>query len=109
MIDYCNCFPFFLGIGCIYPFLPLHMTAKGLSVDEKKIVSLVAPCIALLGPAVAGPLADKLAGGTGGTPRSKTGKYLRVMIAVCFILSAILYWLLMVVPTIVRLHTICFN
>ncbi|KAF2894777.1 hypothetical protein ILUMI_11397 [Ignelater luminosus] len=97
-------FLFFGGIGCIYPFLPLHMTAKGLSVDEKKIVSLVAPCIALLGPAVAGPLADKLAGGTGGTPRSKTGKYLRVMIAICFILSAILYWLLMVVPTIVRNH-----
>lgn len=82
----------------------MHMTAKGLTLDESKTISIVAPCIALLGPAIAGPLADKLAGGSGGgNQRSKTGRYLRVMIAVCLIMSAILYWMLTLVPVIVSL------
>ncbi|XP_017783202.1 PREDICTED: uncharacterized protein LOC108567324 [Nicrophorus vespilloides] len=98
----CVLFLFFGGMGCLFPFLPLHMTLKGLSVEEAKIISIVAPCIALIGPAIAAPLADKLAGGPEGNKRSKTGRYLRVMIAVCFILAAIFYWLLAAVPTIVR-------
>lgn len=88
-------------MGCLFPFLLLHMTSKGLSLEESKIISIVAPCIALLGPAIAGPLADRLAGGFSGNSRSKTGRYLRVMIAICFILSVIFYWLLTAVPTIV--------
>lgn len=77
------------------------MTSKGLSSDESRIISIVAPCIALIGPAIAGPLADRLAGGFGGSSRSKTGTYLRVMIALCCFISAIFYWLLAIVPAIV--------
>lgn len=94
-------FLFFGGISCLFPFLLNHMTSKGLTYDESWIISTVAPCVALLGPAIAGPLADRLAGGYGGNKRSKTGTYLRVMIAICMILAAIFYSLLMVVPTVV--------
>ncbi|KAJ8919375.1 hypothetical protein NQ315_016468, partial [Exocentrus adspersus] len=89
-------------IGSLFPFLPLHMSSIGLSKDESILVSIVAPLIALIGPFVAAPLADRLACGFGGAPRSKTGWYLRVMIAVCLILAILFYWLLLVIPPIIR-------
>lgn len=82
------------------------MMSLRLTSEEAEIISIVAPCVAIIGPLVAGPLADKLAGGSGGKPRSKNGMYLKIMLAICLILSAIFSWLLMAVPTIVRLHTI---
>lgn len=93
----------FSAIGSLFPFLPLHMSVIGLSKDESVTVSIVAPLIATIGPLVAAPLADRLAGGFGGAPRSKTGRYLRVMIAVCLILATIFYWLLLVVPPVVSI------
>lgn len=78
------------------------MVAKGLTVDESKIISIVAPLIALIGPAVAGPLADRFAGSFGGTAKSTSGTYLRVLTAICLILAAIFYSCLAAVPTIVR-------
>ncbi|KAF5300020.1 hypothetical protein FQR65_LT09277 [Abscondita terminalis] len=96
----CVLFFFFGGIGCLFPFLPLHMNSRNLDDNEVKIISYVAPCFALLGPLIAGPVADKLAGGSKGVPRSKNGTYLRVMIAVCLIISAIVYWFLFAIPPI---------
>ncbi|KAJ8964028.1 hypothetical protein NQ314_005168 [Rhamnusium bicolor] len=78
------------------------MNSTGLSKDESIQISIVAPLIALIGPLVAAPLADRLGGGFGGAPRSKTGRYLRVMIAICLILATIFYWLLCAVPRIIR-------
>lgn len=52
----------FTAIGALLPFIPLQMNALGLSRDEAVIVSGVAPLIALIGPLVAAPLADRLAG-----------------------------------------------
>lgn len=98
----CVLFLFFGAIGSLLPFLPQHMDSLGLSKDESIIVSVVAPFIAILGPCIACPLADRLAGGFGGASRSKTGRYLRVMIALCMILSTIFYWLLIAIPPIFR-------
>ncbi|CAH0560997.1 unnamed protein product [Brassicogethes aeneus] len=98
----CVLFLFFGALGGLLPFLPLHMDVVGLSKDESVIVSVVAPLIALLGPLVAAPLADRLASGGGGNQRSKTGRYLRVMLSLCFILATIFYWLLMLIPPIIR-------
>ncbi|XP_023310459.1 uncharacterized protein LOC108917887 [Anoplophora glabripennis] len=99
----CVLFLFFGAIGSLFPFLPLHMNAIGLAAkDESITVSIVAPLIATIGPLVAAPLADRLAGGFGGAPRSKTGRYLRVMIAVCLVLATIFYWLLLAIPPILR-------
>ncbi|KAF7287260.1 hypothetical protein GWI33_002076 [Rhynchophorus ferrugineus] len=98
----CVIFLFFGAIGALLPFLPLQMNIWGLSRNEAVIVSYVSPLIAVIGPLVAGPLADRLAGGFGGAPRSKTGRYLRVMIAVSCLLATIFYWLLLTIPPIIR-------
>ncbi|CAH1159551.1 unnamed protein product [Phaedon cochleariae] len=98
----CVLFLVFGAIGSLFPFLPLHMNDTGLSKDESILVSIISPLIALLGPLVAAPLADRLASGIGGTPRSKTGRYLRMMIASCLVLATIFYWLLIVIPPIIR-------
>nr|XP_022901472.1 uncharacterized protein LOC111414384 [Onthophagus taurus] len=98
----CVLFCFFGGISCLFPFLLNHMTSKGLTKDMSWIISTVAACVAILGPAIAGPVADKFAGGFGGSKISKSGTYLRVMIAICMILSAVFYPLLLAIPTVVK-------
>ncbi|KAL0102904.1 hypothetical protein PUN28_018301 [Cardiocondyla obscurior] len=95
-------FIFFGGVGCLFPFLPLHMTKVGLSIENVKFVSMVSPAIAILGPLIAGPIADKLAARQSNNDKSSTGRYLRVMIAVACIFSALFYSLLMLVPTVSR-------
>lgn len=101
------CFPLlcllFPGIASLFPFLPVHMNDIGLSKDESILVSIIAPIIALIGPLVAAPLADRMAGGFGGAQRSKTGQYLRVMTAICMVLSIIFYWLLHLIPPVVSI------
>ncbi|XP_013134646.1 PREDICTED: uncharacterized protein LOC106100364 [Papilio polytes] len=85
----CVLFCFLSGIGCIYPFLSLHMLATGLDRAEARLISAVAPCIALLGPAILGPLVDKLSVGRGSTggghSPSGSGRLLRVVTAICLI------------------------
>lgn len=92
-------------MGCIFPFLPLHMVAAGLTIEEARIVSVVSPIVAMLGPLVAGPIADKLAGRQGSNNRASTGRYLRVMIAVACMLGALFYSLLMAIPHVNRNNT----
>ncbi|CAG4964486.1 unnamed protein product [Parnassius apollo] len=98
----CVLFCFLSGIGCIFPFLPLHMLAIGLDRAEARLISAVAPCVALLGPAILGPLIDRLSVGRGSTGgsigQSGSGKLLRIVTAICLILSALFYTLLLVVP-----------
>ncbi|PZC75860.1 hypothetical protein B5X24_HaOG205562 [Helicoverpa armigera] len=98
----CVLFCFLSGIGCIFPFLPLHILEVGLDEGEARLISAVAPCIALLGPALLGPLIDKLSVGRGstggGTNPSGSGRLLRVITAACLILSAVFYTLLLAVP-----------
>ncbi|XP_057672616.1 uncharacterized protein LOC130904080 [Diorhabda carinulata] len=96
----CILFLIFGAIGSLFPFLPLHMNFLGLSKDEAVVISIVSPLIALIGPLVAAPLADRLAGTSGNSPRSKNGGYLRVMIAISLAFTTILYWLLLVVEPI---------
>ncbi|CAG9792005.1 unnamed protein product [Diatraea saccharalis] len=98
----CVLFCFLSGVGCIFPFLPVHILSVGLDRGEARLISAVAPCVAILGPAVLGCLIDKLSvgrGSTGGAPGpSGSGKLLRVVTAICLILSALFYTLLLAVP-----------
>ena len=87
-------------MGCLFPFLPLHMMEMGLSIDQIRMISMISPAVAILGPLVAGPIADKLAGHQGRNNKSSTGRYLRVMIAIACILSAIFYAFLSIIPTV---------
>ena len=91
-------------MGCLFPFLPLHMLAVGLTLEEARLVSIISPVVALLGPLIASPLADKLAGRQGSNEKISTGRYLRVMIAIACFLSAILYSLLLLVPVVERIE-----
>lgn len=96
-------------MGCLLPFLPLHMLAVGLNSEEIRTISMISPCVAVLGPLLAGPLADRVAASRR-TPSSisdkpnsrvpSNGRYLRVMIAVCCVFSALFYSLLLVVPSV---------
>lgn len=93
-----------LAIGSLIPFLPLHMNdALGLSKSESIIISIVAPLLAAIGPLVAAPLADRLAGIYGSPQKARNGAYLRVMIAVSLTFATILYWLLLVIPAVVSI------
>ena len=85
-------------MGCLFPFLPLHMTEVGLTGDKIGIISMVSALVSILGPLVAGPLADRMAGHQGSNDKSSTGRYLRVMVAVACVFSALFYALLLLVP-----------
>ncbi|KAG8224928.1 hypothetical protein J437_LFUL006428, partial [Ladona fulva] len=107
-------------LGCLIPFLPLHMRSAGLSAEEALIVSMVAPAFSILGPLAVGPLADRLASGLWGQSGSKAGsekggelkdytartkghRRLRTLLAVLVFLSAVAYCLLLlVVPIVTR-------
>lgn len=54
--------------------------------------------IAIIGPLIAGLIADRLARRQSKNEKSSTGRYLRVMIAVACIFSAFFYSLLMLMP-----------
>ncbi|XP_001605410.1 uncharacterized protein LOC100121799 isoform X2 [Nasonia vitripennis] len=105
-------FFFFGGMGCLLPFLPLHMLAVGLTAQEIRLISMIAPAVAILGPLIAGPLADRVAASryrlqSNGLSDQKpaqpsNGRYLRIMIAVCCVFSALFYALLLVVPVVKR-------
>lgn len=79
------------------------MTKVGLSIENVRFVSMVSPAVAILGPLIAGPIADKLASRQNNNDKSSTGRYLRVMIAVACIFSAFFYSLLILVPTMDRM------
>lgn len=77
-------------------FLPVHAKSFGFNDNEVRTILLVAPLISILGPLIAGPLADRWAA------RNGTAKHLRHMIAFCLVLAALFYALLLVVPTFKR-------
>ncbi|XP_063979301.1 uncharacterized protein LOC135163637 isoform X2 [Diachasmimorpha longicaudata] len=98
----CLLFLFFGGMGCLFPFLPLHMVKVGLTLEEARLVSMISPAIAIIGPLIVAPVADKLASRQGKKP--STGRYLRVMIAIACFLSAVFYSLLLLVPIVERIE-----
>ncbi|XP_044579842.1 uncharacterized protein LOC123261971 isoform X1 [Cotesia glomerata] len=98
----CLLFIFFGGMGCLFPFLPLHMIAVGLTMEETRLVSIISPVIAILGPIIAAPVADKIAARQGSKPSN--GRYLRIMIALVCFLSAVVYSLLLLVPVVERIE-----
>ncbi|CAG9856665.1 unnamed protein product [Phyllotreta striolata] len=103
----CILFLIYGAIGSLVPFLPLHMNdAVGLSKNQSIIISVVAPLLAMLGPLIAAPLADRLAGTY--IQKSKNGPYLRVMIAETITFAAALYWLLFIIPPVKTSYNITF-
>uniref|UniRef100_A0A1B6MRW6 Major facilitator superfamily associated domain-containing protein n=2 Tax=Graphocephala atropunctata TaxID=36148 RepID=A0A1B6MRW6_9HEMI len=99
----CLLFFFFGGLGCLVPGLAQAGYKVGLHVDELYVVSVVAPCVALLGPLVAAPLADRLGVPAQGST-ARYGRYMRAMLVIITLLGAALYTALLYVPPVSRLH-----
>uniref|UniRef100_A0A182PU53 Major facilitator superfamily associated domain-containing protein n=1 Tax=Anopheles epiroticus TaxID=199890 RepID=A0A182PU53_9DIPT len=92
-------FLFYGALGCLHPYIQKHMTLTGLNYYESQLVTLIAPLVAILGPLIIAPLVDRLAGRAG----ASFGKRLRLLAALCMILSVVLYSVLFfVVPRVER-------
>lgn len=89
-------FLFYGGLGALYCTLTPHMNEIGLNYEESRLILILAPLVSIIGPLVAGPLADRIAS------RTLSGKYLRILAALALICSAILYSLLLIVPPLER-------
>lgn len=88
------------------PFLSLHTRATGLTLEEARLISIIAPLVAVCGPAIAGPLVDFLSSRKR-NQKSETGNdnnaCVRTVLSASVLLSAIFYSLLLSVPTVERL------
>lgn len=93
--------------GCLLPYLSLHTRATGLSLDESRLISIIAPLVSVLGPALAGPLVDYVSS-CKKTPKTENRQHdnnacVRTALSTSVLLSAIFYCLLLSVPTVQRL------
>lgn len=89
-------FLFYGGLGALYSTLSPHMVEIGLNYQESRLILIIAPLVSIIGPLIAGPLADRIAS------KTLSGKYLRILAALSLICSAILYSLLLIVPPLER-------
>ncbi|XP_054267611.1 uncharacterized protein LOC128989669 [Macrosteles quadrilineatus] len=99
----CLLFLFFGGLGCLIPALWQAGYKVGLHADELYLVSIVAPMVALIGPLVAAPLADRLGVPAQGST-ARYGRYMRSMLVVVTLLGGVFYTALLYVPQVSRLH-----
>lgn len=91
-------FLFYGGLAVLYTTLTPHMDSIGLNFNESRIILIVAPLISIIGPLIAGPLADRLAA----RKQEISGKCLRITIAIIIVLAAIAYSVLLSVPSVSR-------
>lgn len=93
---------FFLGAGCLLPFISLHLKSTGLDTDEIRLISYVSPLVASLGPIVIGPLVDYFSGKRKSDVRKSTIRdtYIRTFLSVTILLSAVFYCLLLSVASV---------
>lgn len=70
----------------------------GLNFKEYRNISIIAPFVSILGPLIAGPLADRLAAKN----PNNFGKILRILTAIFLLLSAIIYACLFAIPEVQR-------
>ncbi|KZC13378.1 Major facilitator superfamily domain-containing protein 6 [Dufourea novaeangliae] len=83
----------------LFLFFGVKSYSQEWAASKIRMISMISPAIAIVGPLIASPIADKLAGHQGRN-KSSTGRYLRVMIAIACILSAIFYAFLLIIPSV---------
>lgn len=79
----------------------LHSTKPlllGLSFGEYRTINIIAPFVSILGPLIAGPLADRFAAKN----PAAFGRNLRVLTAIFLVIAAIIYACLFAVPNVQR-------
>lgn len=91
------------------PFLSLHLKSTGLSTDDIRIISYVSLLFATLGPITIGPVVDYVSGrrkseiSKSSTKRDKN-LYIRTILSLTVLLSAVFYCLLLSVPTVENIN-----
>lgn len=70
----------------------------GLNFDEYRNITIIASFVSILGPLIAGPLADRFAAKN----PNNFGKTLRILTAIFLLITAIIYACLFAVPTVTR-------
>nr|XP_036227990.1 uncharacterized protein LOC106624905 [Bactrocera oleae]XP_036227991.1 uncharacterized protein LOC106624905 [Bactrocera oleae]XP_036227992.1 uncharacterized protein LOC106624905 [Bactrocera oleae] len=91
----------FFVISGITALHVLHATKPlllGLNFNEYRRISIVAPFVSILGPLIAGPLADRLAAKNA----TNFGRILRFLTAIFLILAVIVYAFLFAIPEVKR-------
>ncbi|XP_036227990.2 uncharacterized protein SP1173 [Bactrocera oleae] len=91
----------FFVISGITALHVLHATKPlllGLNFNEYRRISIVAPFVSILGPLIAGPLADRLAAKNA----TNFGRILRFLTAIFLILAVIVYACLFAIPEVKR-------
>lgn len=91
-------FLFYGGLSCLYATFIPHLINLGFEPSEQRTILIVVAVVSLIGPAVLGPLTDRIAD----RRKSSFGRYLRFMLALLLILGAISYSLLLLVPIVRR-------
>ncbi|XP_037071354.1 uncharacterized protein LOC119092498 [Pollicipes pollicipes] len=83
-------FAFYGGIGCVLPFVTLHLSTLGLTAADQSWLQLVLPFVSCAGPLLGGPLADRM------------GSYKPLLVASLLVCAAA-YPCLLLVPPVERL------
>lgn len=91
-------FLFYGGLSCLYATFIPHLIGLGFSPSERRSVLIVVALISCVGPALLGPLFDRIAD----RRKSSFGRYLRLVLALLLLLGAISYSLLLLVPAVRR-------
>lgn len=86
------------GISILHVLNNRMPLALGFSFDEYRKITIIASFVSILGPLIAGPLADRLAAKN----PNKFGKALRILTAILLLITAIIYACLFAVPSLRR-------
>lgn len=81
----------FSALQCLYAYLPVHMEWLGFTRGEVRTVTLIASLVSIIGPLIVGFILDRVAVNR---PASY-GKWLRVLLFICFIAAGIFFPLLL--------------
>lgn len=89
------------GLSALHILNNIYPRELGLNFTEYRNITIISAFVSLLGPLIAGPLADRFAAKN---PNS-FGKILRILTAIFLLITAIIYLCLLAVPKVVRGET----
>lgn len=84
---------YFSALQCLYAYLPNHMAWLGFTRGEIRTITLIASLVSTIGPLIVGFILDRV---SVKRPASY-GKWLRVLLFICFIAAGIFFGLLLLI------------
>lgn len=83
----------YVALQCLYAYLPNHMEWLGFTRGDIRLVTLIASLVSIIGPLILGFILDRV---SVNRPASY-GKWLRVLLFICFIATGIFFGLLLAI------------